>query len=64
MNAQWEIVLDDHKESVRRLAVPTGWVYQTQTGRGYRTVEGTVGRERDTGTPIWGPIVFVPNTRV
>jgi len=57
---KWELVVDDQRHSVRRLTVPTGWIYQTQLGREYSTVYGTVGRERDPGTPTWGPMVFVP----
>lgn len=56
----WEIIVDDRNQSVRRLAVPTGWIYQTQDGREYSTVYGTCGREHDRGTPTWGPLVFVP----
>jgi hypothetical protein len=56
----WEIVVDDRNESVRRLAVPAGWIYQTQDGRKYATAYGTIGREHDLGIPTWGPIVFVP----
>lgn len=60
MNIQWEIIVDDRSQSVRRLAVPTGWIYQTQNGREYNTVYGTCGRETDPGHPTWGPLVFVP----
>lgn len=59
--AKWEIVVDDFSQSVRRLVVPTGWIYQTQDNRKYSTLAGTVGREHDFGYPTWGPLVFVPN---
>ncbi len=59
-SVKWETVVDDRSHAIRRLAVPTGWIYQTQDGLKYSTVAGTVGRERDFGTPVWGPIVFVP----
>jgi hypothetical protein len=57
---KWEIIVDDREESVRRLAVPGGWIYQTQNGREYNSVYGTVGRAEDRGSPTWGPLVFVP----
>ncbi len=60
MSDAWEIVVDDASQGVRRLAVPTGWIYQTQDGRKYTSVAGTCGRERDNGYPTWGPMVFVP----
>lgn len=60
MHAAWEIVVDDRSQAVRRLAVPSGWIYQTQTGREYSTGYGTAGRDTDRGTPAWGPLVFVP----
>lgn len=60
-DTKWEIVVDDPRQSVRRLAVPTGWIYQTQDGRGYNSVAGTIGRQEDRGYPTWGPLVFVPN---
>lgn len=60
MSDTWEIVVDDRKESVRRLTVPGGWIYQTQTGRAYDTAYGTCGRQGDPGYPVWGPLVFVP----
>ncbi len=60
MSDTWELVIEDRKQSVRRLVVPGGWIYQTQIGREYSTVHGTVGRERDQGTPTWGPLIFVP----
>ncbi len=63
MSAAWETVVDDGSKSVRRLAVPTGWIYQTVDGWKYSTVAGTVGRERDNGYPSWGPMVFVPNNK-
>lgn len=59
-DAKWELIIDDRDQSVRRLVVPTGWIYQTQNGRSYRTAPGTVGRDTDLGSPVWGPIVFVP----
>lgn len=59
-DVSWEIVVDHRNQSVRRLAVPTGWIYQTQDGRKYSTVVGTIGRESDRGYPTWGPLVFVP----
>jgi hypothetical protein len=62
-DAKWEIVIDDRSQSVRRLVVPTGWIYQTQNGRGYNSVAGTIGRDGDPGYPIWGPLVFVPNNK-
>lgn len=62
-NLQWEIVVDDRNHAVRRLAVPTGWIYQTQDGRKYNTVAGTIGRDTDRGYPTWGPLVFVPNNK-
>lgn len=40
---KWEIVIDDPSHSVRRLTVPTGWIYQTQNGRGFNSIHGTVG---------------------
>lgn len=49
--AMWELIVDDCNESVRRLAVPSGWIYQTQDGRSYSTVAGTIGRENDQGKP-------------
>ena len=58
--SKWEIVVDDRQHSVRRLAVPSGWIYQTQDGRRYSSAPGTVGREYDRGEPTWGPLVFVP----
>lgn len=61
-SVKWETVVDDDSQSVRRLAVPTGWIYQTQDGRKYNSVAGTVGRESDLGYPIWGPMVFVPKS--
>jgi hypothetical protein len=61
MSDQWEIVVDDHSQSVRRLAVPGGWIYQTQDGRKYHSIAGTIGRAEDRGYPTWGPGVFVPN---
>ena len=60
MADEWEIVIDNYHHSVRRIAVPTGWIYQTQDGRRYSSAPGTVGRERDQGVPTWGPLVFVP----
>lgn len=63
MTDTWEIVVDDGSKSVRRLMVPTGWIYQTVDGWKYSTVAGTVGRERDNGYPSWGPMVFVPNNK-
>lgn len=60
-SVKWEMVVDDRNQSVRCLRVPTGWIYQIQDGRRYSTVAGTIGRDTDRGTPIWGPIVFVPN---
>lgn len=60
MSYRWEIVVDDLSQSVRRLTVSTGWIYQTQDGRKYNSVEGTLGRQDDPGYPTWGPIVFVP----
>lgn len=59
-SVKWEIIVDDFRESVRRLAVPTGWIYQTQDGRKYDTVHGTIGRDNDRGYPTWGSMVFVP----
>jgi hypothetical protein len=59
-DVKWELVIDNHHHSVRRLAVPTGWIYQTQDGRKYSSAPGTIGRERDPGMPTWGPLVFVP----
>lgn len=61
MSDAWEIVVDNGTQSVRRLAVPTGWIYQTVDGWKYSTIAGTVGREHDNGYPSWGPLVFVPN---
>jgi hypothetical protein len=61
IDAKWEIVIDDYSQSVRRLAVPTGWIYQTQDGRKYNSVAGTIGRQEDRGYPTWGPLVFVPS---
>lgn len=58
--AEWEVVLEHYDHAVRRLVVPTGWIYQTQDGRRYHSAPGTIGRERDLGEPIWGPLVFVP----
>lgn len=62
--AIWELIIDDRDHSVRRLAVPTGWLYQAQAGREYHTAYGTVGREHDVGTPTWGAMVFVPGETV
>lgn len=59
-DAKWERIVEDLDHGVRRLVVPTGWIYQTQTGRTYSTVSGTIGRERARGEPKWGPLVFVP----
>lgn len=59
-SVKWETVIDDHRQSVRRLAVPTGWIYQTQNGRAYDSVAGTCGRDSDSGYPTWGPMIFVP----
>lgn len=56
----WEIVHDDYYHSVRRLVVPTGWIYQTQDGRKYSTAPGTCGRDNGLGTVTWGPLIFVP----
>jgi len=58
--AAWETVVTDAHASVRRLAVPGGWIYQTQIERTYDSAYGTVGREYDRGRPVWGPLVFVP----
>lgn len=56
----WEIVVSTRREQVRRLVVPGGWIYQTQSGLRYSTAPGTIGRERDWGEPEWGPLLFVP----
>jgi hypothetical protein len=44
----WELVIDHRDHSVRRLTVPTGWIYQTQSGRAPH------------GEVEWGGLVFVP----
>lgn len=62
-SVKWETVVVDLSQAVRRLRVPTGWIYQAQDGRKYNSVAGTVGRERDSGYPTWGSLVFVPNNK-
>lgn len=62
-SVKWETVVDDRNQSVRRLRVPTGWIYQIQNGRGYNSIAGTIGRQEDRGYPTWGPLVFVPNDK-
>lgn len=56
----WETIVDDHRNSVRRMKVQTGWLYQVQDGRKYSSISGTIGRENDQGVPTWSIPVFVP----
>jgi hypothetical protein len=55
---EWQIVCDKDPGMVRRMEVPGGWLYQTQSGRNYRGHPSN-----NDWYPLWSAAVYVPEPR-
>lgn len=55
MEEEWEVVVSEDDNQVRRLEVTGGWLYQVQCGR-------YISPGMSTWAPLWHPPVFVADS--